>query len=593
MNLLDLISGAGNLLDLPGSSVRDLLSGRNPFDQWTTPFSSDNRASGRDMLSPILGANKETGMSGWLSDPMEGLKDIAGFGAEVITDPMNLIPAGWFGKVLGSRKATQAANAAVKAERGGKYSFVNPKLLTRTADDAAKPVVQAVSDQNPMKLLGYTPPPETVYHGGWDWSASATPEHPYGMFDVSKMHTGEGITVRGPGGYVADEVATTKRYKAMAQGRMDDQFYASPDAMENYFKVGDTLPPQTTNGVPSEVVNFEKQGDRWAVAERDKAWSDQAGDFVSDPRAPLRWHSTRPDMKLLKQKLGENPMQSKTYTLDMPAGSKEKFMGWEDNVVGQPQAVQGLLAADPKLKGVVENVNKLSEARSTLDSLLQAERGFLEEVKQSAGLYSTEDAWHALTQKGAGNARGAHWSLNNQESVAKFADIRSRALGARAEYEALREKLTGEMGLRPGTLNGQDPSNSIRGENLFEMLTGRSAADAGFEDVAALRDSGIPGMRSLANSTGKSSHNYAVWDTDLINQMRVRAIDGQRVPINPTTLVQRVEQPFQRAAVADSQLMSNMNPMNLQRPQTAANPVALALLQNLLSRSNNWAGGNQ
>lgn len=162
MNLLDIISGAGNLLDLPGSSVRDLLSGRNPLDQWATPFSGDNRASGRDMLAPFLGVNQETGMSGWLSDPMEGLKDIVGFGAEIATDPTNLIPAGWLAKVLKGRKGVRAANAATKAERAGKYSYVNPKVAARSMESAAAPEMAAraaaMSDQNPMKLLEYTPP---------------------------------------------------------------------------------------------------------------------------------------------------------------------------------------------------------------------------------------------------------------------------------------------------------------------------------------------------------------------------------------------------------------------------------------------------
>ncbi len=40
----------GNFLDLPGSSVRDVLAGRNPLDQYATPLSDKNRTSGRDLL---------------------------------------------------------------------------------------------------------------------------------------------------------------------------------------------------------------------------------------------------------------------------------------------------------------------------------------------------------------------------------------------------------------------------------------------------------------------------------------------------------------------------------------------------------------
>ena len=74
------LSMVGNLLDLPGSMVRDLLVADNPFDQFLDPLSHSNTgrsASGRDVLarnvltSSIFTPNKETGMSGWLSDPLE------------------------------------------------------------------------------------------------------------------------------------------------------------------------------------------------------------------------------------------------------------------------------------------------------------------------------------------------------------------------------------------------------------------------------------------------------------------------------------------------------------------------------------------
>jgi hypothetical protein len=114
-SILDILSGAGNLLDLPGSSLRDILAGRNPFDQWATPFSDGNRATGRDVLYPFLGANEETGMSGWMDNPMEGLKDMAGFGVEMFLDPMNLVPAGALTRVLKGRGAARKVNRGIDA----------------------------------------------------------------------------------------------------------------------------------------------------------------------------------------------------------------------------------------------------------------------------------------------------------------------------------------------------------------------------------------------------------------------------------------------------------------------------------------------
>lgn len=125
---LGAVASVGNFLDLPGSSVRDLLAGENPLDQWATPLSSQNRVSGRDLLSRYgMRANRETGMSGWLSDPGEGLRDLAGFAAEVVTDPFGpLTKAVSAGTAVG-RAATTAAGRAhplVKMlGRGAKQAF--------------------------------------------------------------------------------------------------------------------------------------------------------------------------------------------------------------------------------------------------------------------------------------------------------------------------------------------------------------------------------------------------------------------------------------------------------------------------------------
>ena len=93
------LGAVGNFIDVPGSMFRDtigLLSTGdwdkyNPFDQLLTPTTSENRNYGRDMLSDagILNPNKETGMSGWLDDPMEGVRDMVGFGFDVLTDPLS------------------------------------------------------------------------------------------------------------------------------------------------------------------------------------------------------------------------------------------------------------------------------------------------------------------------------------------------------------------------------------------------------------------------------------------------------------------------------------------------------------------------
>lgn len=114
------LSMIGNLLDLPGSMIRDVLVFDNPFDQILDPLShsaTGRSASGRDVLarniltSPIFTENKETGMSGWLSDPLEGVQDILGFGAELALGGLTRTP----GALIKGRAASASAAPLAKA----------------------------------------------------------------------------------------------------------------------------------------------------------------------------------------------------------------------------------------------------------------------------------------------------------------------------------------------------------------------------------------------------------------------------------------------------------------------------------------------
>jgi hypothetical protein len=94
----------GNTLSLPLSSVMDVASSvvtgqiKNPFDQYLTPFSGENRTTGQDLL-------EQTNIFG--PEPSWG-KSIAGFGLEVAADPLTYLTLG--GSALG--KAGQAAKKA-------------------------------------------------------------------------------------------------------------------------------------------------------------------------------------------------------------------------------------------------------------------------------------------------------------------------------------------------------------------------------------------------------------------------------------------------------------------------------------------------
>ena len=113
----------GNALDLIPSMARDVAVLDNPFDQFLDPLShsaTGRSASGRDVLarniltSWLFTPNKETGMSGWMDDPLEGVQDVLGFGLEMATGGFTRAPGAL---IRGLRGTKPAANAAASVAR--------------------------------------------------------------------------------------------------------------------------------------------------------------------------------------------------------------------------------------------------------------------------------------------------------------------------------------------------------------------------------------------------------------------------------------------------------------------------------------------
>lgn len=96
--LLDALTTAGNVLDTPGSVARGLLAG-NPGAALGGIFDPSQRVYGRDLLEGY----------GLLGENMPGfdLGDVAGFGAEVATDPLNLLGGGLLARALGKTGAAR------------------------------------------------------------------------------------------------------------------------------------------------------------------------------------------------------------------------------------------------------------------------------------------------------------------------------------------------------------------------------------------------------------------------------------------------------------------------------------------------------
>ncbi len=115
---LNAIAAVGNVLDLPGSMVRDAVSLKNPFDQWMTPFSDENRTTGRDML-------RSAGMIDPNFDTWGNF--LGGMGVEMLTDPLT---------PLEGVNVLTRGGASLKAA-GGSLSKVR-EITKRVVDERAK-----------------------------------------------------------------------------------------------------------------------------------------------------------------------------------------------------------------------------------------------------------------------------------------------------------------------------------------------------------------------------------------------------------------------------------------------------------------------
>lgn len=124
-----------NVLDLPGSMVRDVLTLNNPLDQLLTPWSPDNRTTGREALTQ-WGFTRPNDPNKW------ELADFAGFGLEVATDPlMPLTLAGSAltkgGKLLKSAGVLDTALAGLP-KRVGRMTTTFDDVVRHVMDDPAR-----------------------------------------------------------------------------------------------------------------------------------------------------------------------------------------------------------------------------------------------------------------------------------------------------------------------------------------------------------------------------------------------------------------------------------------------------------------------
>jgi hypothetical protein len=193
------LGGALNVVDLPGSMARDAFGGQNPVDQLGNAWWSDagNRSTGRDMLRNWGAAGDQDTWGNWAG----------GMAAEVVTDPLNLIPgvslakhAGKLGKVKAANKAIDAGNALSLQQRAMGFMPEEIAKQTKIATEAG---------------------PTRMYHGTG---------HAFDQYDASKL---AGDALYGKGIYTTDNPHIASEYV--------EKGMPSQDQIRDYYTPGRVL----------------------------------------------------------------------------------------------------------------------------------------------------------------------------------------------------------------------------------------------------------------------------------------------------------------------------------------------------------------
>lgn len=117
---LGTVAAVGNYLDVGAGTVRNLIGGGDPFAAIKDPLKGSNRITGRELLTQwgITRRNREGGVGDWLKYPSEAVADAAGFGLEVLLDPLGPLGAPFKIPKLfaaGHRAAAKLAVAPIRA----------------------------------------------------------------------------------------------------------------------------------------------------------------------------------------------------------------------------------------------------------------------------------------------------------------------------------------------------------------------------------------------------------------------------------------------------------------------------------------------
>lgn len=405
--LLDILSGIGNTLDVPGSMVRDTLGGENPFDQLMSPWSAKNRLTGRDLLR----------RAGWAGQEDTWGNLAGGIGLELATDPLNIIPAAGLlkrafqgHKIAKATRAVDAANDASMALRakGWMPEEVAQATKIRQPDipgrfeirDATGKMRGTVFSEEEADLLvdqmnGYnkghvkqmvSPPrsvnsPATVYH---ETAAPPFGSHEFMPDPGTNNWLGRGTYfAKEPGETAGTYSAWDKSGTIMPQGPGEFVPTSSPQAIIKAFR--DALPEKYFKGMTPQLERELLPMKGSAILNNPDQFSPQMVESLTDRLRPL-YRQNNPDpfdltefapaaQAARAQQSAPRTMMSyvdsrKPFTFEEPATLQDMLMAAR-SAKDQPKQLESLFKQSDDMFAEMQTylVNKKPIPQSLADNL--------------------------------------------------------------------------------------------------------------------------------------------------------------------------------------------------------------------------------
>jgi len=222
------------------------------------------------------------------------------------------------------------------AQKLGEFVPVNPTPIAKGAVAIAKPVGKAMGEQayrmteDMLQKQGMMPS-IVAYHG--------TPHNIEGVFDISKVGTGEGAQAYGHGMYYAENPNVATAYKNILS---KPEFTKTAEGVELRGQLPRMLEESYSELIAKNGIQQTNYGDVTDIVGQrlDRQMKDalKAND--------MDWYNKTADMKIDLARFKENPPPNvgNLYKVDIPDEYVPKMLDWDKPLSKQPKEVQEALA---------------------------------------------------------------------------------------------------------------------------------------------------------------------------------------------------------------------------------------------------------